>query len=96
MNTYYIKVKGKSMPVIFTRRAKEAAALNFLENILFVIETCGSLLEDRVMSIRNRAFDYDMLVLLSTETDEIVVLGFSDINERHKIDIDFSLDMLIA
>lgn len=93
----YIKVNNKSLPVVFTRKAKDNGALNFMDNILFVLETCGSLLvEDKVMGVRNSAFDYDLLVLLSSDTNEIVLLDFRECHENHKVDIDFDLEAMLA
>ena len=96
LNTY-IKVNNKSLPVIFTRKSRSKGALNFMDNILFVLETCGSLLvEDKVMGVRNSAFDYDLLVLLSSDTNEIVLLDFRECHENHKVDIDFDLEAMLA
>ena len=62
---------------------------------MYVLEEIGDMLEeDKIMSVRNLAFDYDMLILVSSETGDVVVLGFSDVNMRHRIDIDFSTKML--
>lgn len=92
MNTYYINFNKKNMPVIFTRRARKNAALNFKANILFVLETIEPLVvEDKKIIVRNTAFDYDLTVLVSSETEEIVVLNFEDINEKREADIIFSL-----
>lgn len=90
-NTYYIRLNNKSMPVVFTRQAREHAVLNFQNNVLFVLETVESLVEDRKVIIRNPAFDYDLTVLVSSETEEVVVLNFEDINEKREADIIFSL-----
>lgn len=89
----YIKVNGKEYQVVVTRKARNNAALNFIDNICFVLEASErQLVEDRVISIRNAVFDYDMLVLLSSETGDAVIIGFTDIYMSHRIDIDFSLD----
>lgn len=93
-NTYYIKFNKKSMPVVFTRRARENAALNFVDNILFVLETVESLIEDKKVVIRNPAYDYDLTVLVSSETEEIVVLNFEDIIEERRADIVFELSLI--
>ena len=85
----YIRFNNRSMPVVFTRRAREG--LNFIDNVLFVLETIESLIEDQKVIIRNPAFDYDLSVLVSSETEEIVVLNFEDINEKREADIIFSL-----
>lgn len=96
MNTY-IKINGKSLPVIFTRRARNNAALNFKANIIFVLETIESLVEDKKIIIRNPAYDYDITVLVSSETEEIIILNFEDIDERRQaVDIVFDLGSLIA
>jgi hypothetical protein len=96
MKNTYVKINGKSMPVVFTRRARENAVLNFQDNVLFVLEACGdSLIEDKVLLIRNYGFDYDLKVLISSDTEEIVVLDFKDINERIVPDIDFSLESML-
>jgi hypothetical protein len=96
MKNTYIRFNGKSMPVVFTRRAKENAVLNFQDNVLFVLETIESLVEDQKVIIRNPAFDYDITVLVSSETEDVVVLNFEDINERRKPNIVFELDSFIA
>lgn len=94
LNTY-IKVNNKSLPVIFTRKSRSKGALNFMNNILFVLEEIGSSLkEDTIMGVRNQAFGYDLLVLLASDTDELVLLDFEDIDENHKVDIDFQLSMI--
>ena len=91
-NTYFITINNRSMPVVFTRRAREHAVLNFTSNVLFVLEeTLESLVEDRKVIIRNPAYDYDLTVLVSSVTEEVVVLNFEDINERRQADIVFSL-----
>ena len=95
LNTY-IKVNNKSLPVIFTRKSRSKGALNFMDNILFVLEEIGSSLkEDTIMGVRNQAFGYDLLVLLASDTDELVLLDFEDIDENHKVDIDFQLSMIV-
>lgn len=91
----YIRLNNKSMPVVFTRKSRENAVLNFQDNVLFILETIESLVEDQKVIIRNPAFDYDLTVLVSSETEEIVVLNFEDINERRKADIIFELDSFI-
>jgi hypothetical protein len=96
MRNTYIKINGKSLPVIFTRKSRENAVLNFQDNVLFVLETIESLVEDQKVIIRNPAFDYDLTVLVSSTTEEVVILNFTDINEKQKPDIVFSLNMLIA
>lgn len=94
LNTY-IKVDNKSLPVIFTRKSRSKGALNFMDNILFVLEEIGSSLkEDTIMGVRNQAFGYDLLVLLASDTNELVLLDFEDIDENHKVDIDFQLSMI--
>lgn len=94
LNTY-IKVNGKSLPVVFTKKSRNKGALNFMDNILFVLEEVGSCLkEDTIMGVRNQAFGYDLLVLLATDTEELVLLDFEDIDERHRVDIDFELSMI--
>lgn len=94
LNTY-IKVNNKSLPVIFTRKSRSKGALNFMNNILFVLEEIGSSLkEDTIMGVRNQAFGYDLLVLLASDTNELVLLDFEDIDENHKVDIDFQLSMI--
>lgn len=91
-NTYYIRINNRSMPVVFTRQARKHAVLNFADNVLFVLETIESLLvEDKKVIVRNPAYDYDLTVLVSSETEEIVVLNFEDINEKREADIIFSL-----
>lgn len=96
MRNTYIKINGKSLPVIFTRKSRENAVLNFQDNVLFVLEAIESLAEDRKIIIRNPAFDYDLTVLVSSETEEVVVLNFEDINERRQANIVFELGSLIA
>jgi hypothetical protein len=96
MRNTYIKINGKSLPVIFTRKSRENAVLNFQDNVLFVLETIESLVKDQKVIIRNPAFDYDLTVLVSSTTEEVVILNFTDINEKQKPDIVFSLNMLIA
>jgi hypothetical protein len=96
MRNTYIKINGKSLPVIFTRKSRENAVLNFQDNVLFVLETIESLVEDQKVIIRNPTFDYDLTVLVSSTTEEVVILNFTDINEKQKPDIVFSLNMLIA
>lgn len=96
MRNTYIKINGKSLPVIFTRKSRENAVLNFQDNVLFVLETIESLVEDQKVIIRNPAFDYDLTVLVSSTTEEVVILNFTDINEKQEPDIVFSLNMLIA
>lgn len=94
LNTY-IKVDNKSLPVIFTRKSRSKGALNFMNNILFVLEEIGSSLkEDTIIGVRNQAFGYDLLVLLASDTNELVLLDFEDIDENHKVDIDFQLSMI--
>ncbi len=90
-NTYYIRFNDKSMPVVFTRRSRENAVLNFKDNILFVLETIESLIENQRVIIRNPAYDYDLTVLVSSVTEEVVVLNFEDINKKREADIVFSL-----
>jgi len=88
----YIKINGKEYDVIVSRKARNNAALNFFDNICFVLEASEhQLVEDKVFSIRNAAFGYDMLVLLSSETDDAIIIGFADIEDYHRIDIDFNL-----
>lgn len=94
MRSTYIRINNRSMPVVFTRRARENAALNFVDNILFVLETVESLVEDKKTVIRNLAFDYDLVVLVSSETEEIVLLNFLDISEKRQPDIVFSLSAI--
>lgn len=94
MRNTYIKINGKSLPVIFTRKSRENAVLNFQDNVLFVLETIESLVEDQKVIIRNPAFDYDLTVLVSSETEEAVVLNFEDINERRQADIVFESSLI--
>ena len=94
MRNTYIKINGKSLPVIFTRKSRENAVLNFQDNVLFVLETIESLVEDQKVIIRNPAFDYDLTVLVSSETEEVVVLNFEDINERRQADIVFESSLI--
>lgn len=96
MRNTYIRFNNKSMPVVFTRKSREHAVLNYVSNVLFVLETIESLVEDQKVIIRNPAFDYDLTVLVSSETEEVVVLNFEDINERRQADIVFELGSLIA
>lgn len=91
MRNTYIRINNRSMPVVFTRQAKKHAVLNFADNVLFVLETIESLIENQKVIIRNPAYDYDLTVLVSSETEEIVVLNFEDINEKREADIIFSL-----
>lgn len=93
-NTYYIRINNRSMPVVFTRRSKENAVLNFKDNILFVLEAIEHLVEDQKVIIRNPAYDYDLTVLVSSETEEIVVLNFEDIIEERRADIVFELSLI--
>ena len=90
-NTYYIRINNRSMPVVFTRKSREHAVLNFADNVLFVLETIESLIENQRVIIRNPAYEYDLTVLVSSETEEVVVLNFEDINEKREADIIFSL-----
>lgn len=87
----YVRILGMERELVFSRKARNNAVLNFADNIVYVLEEIGDMLEeDKIMSVRNSAFDYDMLILVSSETGDVVVLGFSDVNMRHRIDIDFS------
>jgi len=94
MRNTYIKINGKSLPVIFTRKSRENAVLNFQDNVLFVLETIESLVEDQKVIIRNPAFDYDLTVLVSSKTEEVVVLNFEDIIEERQADIVFELSLI--
>ena len=94
MRNTYIRINNRSMPVVFTRKSRENAVLNFQNNILFVLETIESLVEDQKVIIRNPAYDYDLTVLASSETEEVVVLNFEDINERRQADIVFESSLI--
>lgn len=91
----YVKILKKERELVFSRKAKNNAALNFADNIVYVLEEIGDLLrEDEIMSVRNSAFDYDMLILVSSETGDVVVLDFRDVNMGRRVDIDFSSALL--
>lgn len=91
----YVRVTGKERELVFSRKAKNNAALNFADNIVYVLEEIGDMLrEDEIMSVRNSAFDYDMLILVSSETGDVVVLDFRDVNMGRRVDIDFSSALL--
>lgn len=91
MRNTYIRINNRSMPVVFTRKSRVNAVLNFKENVLFVLETIESLIEDQKVIIRNPAYDYDLTVLVSSVSEEVIVLNFEDINEKREADIIFSL-----
>lgn len=100
MRNTYITVNGKSMCVVFSRRAKENGISSFRDNILFVLETCLEYFPEKFSSqyiiIRNRGFDYDIKVTISSEPEEIVVLNFTDIREDVVPDIDFNLSAIFG
>lgn len=91
MRNTYIRINNRSMPVVFTRKSRVNAVLNFKDNVLFVLETIESLIEDQKVIIRNPAYDYDLTVLVSSVSEEVIVLNFEDINEKREADIIFSL-----
>jgi len=92
MMSTYVRICESSYPLVVTRRARNNAALNFLDNIRFVLEASEKNIQnDKPLWLRNSAFDYDLRLLLSSETEEMVLLDFSDIEASRNIDIDFSL-----
>lgn len=92
MNSTYVRICESSYPLFVTRKARNNAALNFLDNIRFVLETSERKIQkDKPLWLRNAAFDYDLRILLSTETEEMVLLDFSDISEERDVTINFSL-----
>lgn len=92
----YVKVNGKDYSLVISKKARNNAAYNFIDNLCFVLEALDFIELDKVYSVRNSAFDYDCLILLASDTEDAVILDFNDINERRKIDIDFSTDLLFA
>lgn len=93
MRNTYIRINNRSMPVVFTRKSRMNAVLNFKDNVLFVLETIESLIEDQKVIIRNPAYDYDLTVLVSSVSEEVIILNFEDINEKREADIIFSLSV---
>lgn len=92
MISTYVKICENNYPLCVTRRARDKAALNFLDNICFVLEESERKIQkDKPLWLRNAAFDYDLRLLLSSETEEMVLLDFSDIIEERDVAINFSL-----
>lgn len=82
--------------VVFTRRARENAVLNFKENLLFVLDTLVDRLPaNKIIGIRNEGFEYDILVLKDDITKDLVVLSFEEIHPRHQVDILFTSKMAL-
>lgn len=92
MKSTYVRICDSSYPLVITRRARNNAAVNFLDNICFALEASErNIQKDKPIWLRNAAFEYDLKVLLSSETEEIVLLDFSDISEERNIALNFSL-----
>jgi len=92
MKSTYVKICESNYPLFVTRKARNNAALNFLDNICFVLEANEKRIQkDKPLWLRNSAFDYDLRLLFSSETEELVLLDFTDVEERRRVDIDFSL-----